>query len=345
MTLDVAAHFSPQGIYLNTATVGLPCQETLEAMQQDTLQWQQGKLDVPGYDALIDRCRKLFGQLIHVPADWVSIGNQVAPFVTLLAQSLKPGTRILAPDNDFTSVLFPFLLREHELDMVLVPQADIPERLESDQSFDWVALSAVQSADGVVAELDSISRAATQSGTKVLLDATHAVSWLDIQPGHWDMLICGAYKWLLSPRGTAFMAIKPELMADIPPIMANWYAGDDIWQSIYGAPLRLAESARRYDISPAWSAWVGTLPALELINSFGVAAIGEHNVGLANRFRLGIGLAESNSAIVSLNRAGVDEKLQAAGIDASVRAGSARLSFHFYNTEQDVDRALQVIVR
>ena len=90
-------------------------------------------------------------------------------------------------------------------------------------------------------------------------------------------------------------------------------------------------------------AWVGTLPALELIDKLGVAAIGAHNISLANRFRRGMGLDESNSAIVSLNQTGIDEKLQAAGVAASVRAGAASLSFHLYNTEEEVDSVLEIM--
>lgn len=343
MNFDHSSQFSPQNIYLNTATVGLPCKATIVAMQQDMTRWQCGELDVPAYDEVIRQCRTLFARLIQVPTDWVAIGHQVAPFITLLAQSLKPGSRILTVDNDFTSVLFPFFVREHAIEIDLVPLKDIPTHLEQDGNYDWVALSAVQSSNGEVADLDAIGQAAKHVGTRIALDTTHAVSWLDIKPEHWDMMVCGAYKWLLSPRGTAFAAIKPELMEDIPPIMANWYAGDSIWESIYSAPLRLAESARRYDISPAWLSWVGTLPALQLIDNLGVAAIGAHNIALANRFRRGMGLADSNSAIVSLKQSGIDEELQAAGVTASVRAGAARLSFHLYNTEDEVDRVLDIL--
>ncbi len=343
MTINCANQFSPKKIYLNTATVGLPCHATVDAMQHDIAHWQFGELNVPAYDEVIKRCRDLFAGLIHTSPDCISIGHQVAPFMTLLAQSLKPGTRILSVDNDFTSVLFPFFVREHEITVDLVALKDIPVQLEKNGNYDWVALSAVQSSNGEVADLDAISQTAQQSGTKVALDATHAVSWLDIKPKHWDMLACGAYKWLLSPRGTAFSAIKPELMEAIPPIMANWYAGENVWESIYSAPLRLAESARRYDISPAWLPWVGTLPALELINSLSVSAIGEHNIALANRFRRGMEMEDGNSAIVSLQQAGIDEKLQAAGVAASVRAGAARLSFHLYNTEDEVDRVLDIL--
>ena len=49
-------------------------------------------------------------------------------------------------------------------------------------------------------------------------------------------------------------------------------------------------SARRLDTSPAWFMWVATAPALATIEEIGVDAIHEHDVGLANRFRAGLGL-------------------------------------------------------
>jgi hypothetical protein len=52
----------------------------------------------------------------------------------------------------------------------------------------------------------------------------------------------------------------------------------------------LAGDARRFDVSPAWMAWVGGAPALELLEAVGTEAIHAHDVGLANRFREGIGL-------------------------------------------------------
>ena len=63
-------------------------------------------------------------------------------------------------------------------------------------------------------------------------------------------------------------------------------------------PLRLPDTARRFDTSPAWFSWVGTEPALELLNEIGVEAIHEHDLRLANRFRAGLGLEPSDSAIV-----------------------------------------------
>ena len=143
-----------------------------------------------------------------------------------------------------------------------------------------VAFSAVQSADGAVADRAAITAAARAAGARVLVDVTQSAGWMAIDAASADYVVCGTYKWLLSPRGTAFLAGSQEALAALPALHAGWYAGGDPWASIYGAPLRLAGDARRLDLSPAWLCWVGTAPALELVEEVGVAAIGAHDVGL-----------------------------------------------------------------
>ena len=105
----------------------------------------------------------------------------------------------------------------------------------------------------------------------------------------------------------------------------------------------LASDARRFDTSPAWFSWVGAAPALELLNRIGVGAVYDHDVALANRFRAGLGMEPSNSAIVSVARDGAAQRLERAGIVAAVRGGRLRASWHLYNTDADVDAALDAI--
>ena len=127
------------------------------------------------------------------------------------------------------------------------------------------------------------------------------------------------------------------------PLAPGWWAGEDPHESYYGPPLRLASSARRLDTSPAWFSWVGAAPALELLEELGVEAIQDHDVALANRFRAGLGLPPGDSAIVSTSMPDAAERLERAGIRAAVRASSLRVSFHVYNTEADVDAALDAL--
>jgi selenocysteine lyase/cysteine desulfurase len=139
------------------------------------------------------------------------------------------------------------------------------------------------------------------------------------------------------------MTVRPERLGAIVPHAAGWYAGEDPLATFFGPPLRLAESARRLDTSPAWFMWVATAPALEVIERIGVVAIHEHDLALANRFRAGLGLEPGDSAIVFCDVVGAAERLERAGIRAAVRGGRLRTSWHVYNTADDVDRALEAL--
>jgi selenocysteine lyase/cysteine desulfurase len=154
-----------------------------------------------------------------VPLDDVAIGSAVSQLLAPIAAALPPGARVVAPDVEFTSNLFP---------------------------------------------------------------------------------------WLAAPD-------VEQLRERLTPYAAGWYAGEDVHASYYGPPLRLATSARRFDISPAWFSYVGAAPALELIEEIGVAAIQAHNVRLANRFLAGLEQPPGNSAIVTVDVPGAEEKLPGPG--------------------------------
>jgi selenocysteine lyase/cysteine desulfurase len=249
---------------------------------------------------------------------------------------------VVAPDVEFTSLLFPFLVQEHRgVTVRLVPAGELPDALDRD--VDIVAFSAVQMATGEVADLDAIAAAAAEHDVVTVVDATQAVGWMAIDATRFDVVAAHAYKWMLSPRGTAFMAIGPGLLETVVPEAAGWYAGEDPLQTFFGPPLRLAASARRLDTSPAWFMWVATAPALAVIEEIGIEAIHEHDLGLANRFRRGLELEPSDSAIVFCDVEGAAEKLERAGIRAAVRGGRLRTSWHVYNTAEDVDRTLDVL--
>jgi selenocysteine lyase/cysteine desulfurase len=340
--LDVTGRFADAGGYLNTASVGLPPDTAWAAFTVAAERWRTGKSQPQEFDATITAARQAWARLLHVPEDWVAIGPQVSPLVGTVAASLPDGAEVLVADGQFTSTLFPWLVQERRgVRVRSVPFAELADGVRPSTTL--VAVEAVRSADGCVADLPAITAAAREHGAKILADTTHGTGWLDVDGAELDYIVCGAYKWLLSPRGTAFLAVRPELQDGLLPHGAGWYAGDEIWNSIYGGPLRIAATGRRFDISPAWLCWEGTLPALQMLEETGIAAIAAHDIGLANRFRGHLGMAPSNSPIVSVAVEGAGERLAAAGISAATRAGAARLSFHLYNTERDADRAADAL--
>jgi selenocysteine lyase/cysteine desulfurase len=255
--------------------------------------------------------------------------------------ALPAGTRVVVPDIEFTSLLFPLLVNSR-LDVRTVPVAEVAGVVA--EGAGAVAFSAVQMSTGEVADLDAILDAASAVDAVTICDATQAVGWLPIDAGRFDALVCAAYKWLMSPRGTAFLTVSDRLLADAVPHSAGWYAGDDVHTSYFGPPLRLAHDARRFDLSPAWFSWVGTAPALELIEEIGVQAIHDHDVALANLFRAGLGMEAANSAIVSAEVPDAAARLERAGIVAAIRGGRLRTAWHVYNDERDVDQVLEVVL-
>ena len=335
--------FEPDGVYLNTASYGLPPRPAWDELQDVLHQWRHGTTSWEPWGEATGRARAAFARLVGVREDDVAEGASVSQLLGLVAASLPEGARVLAPEDDFTSLLFPFLAQAARgIETRTAPLDRLADAVTPDT--DVVAASLVQSANGAVLDLDTVEEAARAGDALVVIDATQACGWLPVDASRVDVLACHAYKWLCSPRGTAFMTLGERLRDRVRPDQANWWAGPDQYGTYYGTPLRLAETARRLDISPAWFPWVGTAPAVELLTEVGVEAIHEHDVALANRFRAGLGLEPGNSAIVSTDVPGAHEKLERAGILAAVRAGSLRASFHLYTTEADVDAALDALV-
>ena len=334
--------WEPAGTYLNTASFGLPPRPAWDALQEALDEWRTGRTSWEHWQHATEEARASFARLLGVESPAVAVGANVSGLIGLVAASMPDGSTILLPEIEFTSTLFPFLVEERRgLSVRTVPAEELPAAI--DAGTDVVAFSAVQMASGEVADLDAISAAARHHGAMTVVDATQACGWLPLRGELFDVVAAAGYKWLLSPRGTAYMYVAPGRLDGIAPTAAGWFAGEDPFASYFGRPLRLAKDARRLDTSPAWHSWVGAAPALGVLEEIGVAAIHEHDLRLANRFRNGLGLEPGDSAIVFVDAPGAEERLEAAGVRAAVRGGRVRTSWHVYNRDDDVDRALDAL--
>jgi selenocysteine lyase/cysteine desulfurase len=337
---DARPLWEPAGVYCNTANYGLPPRPAWDALQAALADWRGGRTSWEHWGESTEGARAAFARLTGVGVERVAVGSTVSELVGSVVTALPDGARVVVPDVEFTSTLFPLLVQPR-LDVRTVPAARLAEAVAD--GADAVAFSAVQMSTGELADLDAIAAAAGEAGAMTFCDATQALGWLPLDASRFDAVTCAAYKWLMAPRGSAFLALSPRLLERAVPHSAGWYAGEDVHASYFGPPLRLARDARRLDLSPAWFSWVGTLPALELLGRIGVEAVHAHDVGLANRFRAGLGLGLSDSAIVSAAVPGAEERLARAGIIAALRGGRLRTSWHVYNDEADVDRVLDAL--
>jgi selenocysteine lyase/cysteine desulfurase len=323
--------------WLNTASYGLPPRTTVEAVRNALDEWQRGARPWASWDLSTGRAREAFARLVGAGPEDVAVGSAVSQMLAPVATSLPAGAGVVVPDIEFTSNLFPWLVQD--LRVRTVPLDRVADAIDGRTAA--VAFSVVQSATGEIAPVEDIVTAARANGALVVADATQALGWLPVDATRFDVLACAAYKWLMAPRGAAFCYLGPVARELIRPSAAGWYAGED--HAYYGPPLRLAASARRFDISPAWFSYVGAAPALELLNDIGVERVREHDVALANRFLAGLGLPPGESAIVSVDVPDAEKRLEAAGISAAVRDGRLRSSFHLYTTDADVDAALDAL--
>jgi len=336
------AEFAPVRGFLDAATCGLPSRATVEAMRDAIDSWQAGKADLAAYDEAVETSRSAYARMVRVDPGAVAIGAQVSSLVGTIGSSLPDGAHVLAVEGDFTSVTYPFEAQAGRgVTVRYVPLERLADEVRD--STDVVAYSLVQSRNGRVAAPE-VREAAAAHGARTVCDVTQAVGWLPVDADAYDVTVCGGYKFLAGPRGTAFLTVRTDdWSAALRPASAGWYAGQDIWSSIYGPAMRLADDARRFDLSPAWLAWVGAAPVLAAFAATDRDELHRYDVDLANAFRAGIDLAPSDSAIVALpddERGTTRNRLAEHGCRTAGRGGSVRLAFHVWNDEGDVTRAL-----
>ena len=214
MEPSIRAQFRPDpGLtYLDTATYGLPPEQTLRVMRDATDAWQAGTAAWVEWDRQAERARAAFGRLVGTIESRVALLPSVSVGVGVVAADLDPGDRVVVPALEFRSVLYPLLVaRERGIDLVEVEDVDrLIEAIVPGTAL--VALSLVQMQTGRVLPIREIVERAEAVGARVLLDATHGVPFvrLDDVIDRIDYIAVAAYKHLLCPRGVAFFVVRED---------------------------------------------------------------------------------------------------------------------------------------
>jgi selenocysteine lyase/cysteine desulfurase len=345
LTIDQAvAQFSDASGYLAVASIGIPPLASVEALRADLDAWYHADRDPQGYDPIVARTRESFARLVGIGPDRVATGSQTSVFASVVAAAVPTGAEVLCVDGDFSSIVFPFQQRS-DIRVRNVPLAALADSITDET---WlVSFSLVQSSTGVVADTRAIAESAAAHGALTFCDVTQAAGVLPVDATMWDATVCHTYKWLCSPRGVAFLTMSHDFQSKLKPMQAGWYAGDDVWQSCYGPDMHLADDARKFDVSPAWQAWVGAEHAIGLFANLDIPSVWAHTSGLGDQLCDALGIPQQHQAIVTWADPDKVElgRLIAAGIRASGRAGRLRASFHLWNTEADVAAVVAALGR
>ena len=329
-------------LFLAAASIGLPTLETVTALREDLDLWSGARRDPMDYDGIIARTREHYARLVGVTSDRIATGSQTSVMTGVLAAAVPDGAEVLCVEGDFSSIVFPFL----QLPGIRVRSVPLAEFAESITGDTWLAVfSHVQSATGRVADVAAIVAAAAKHGAYTYCDTTQSAGVHPVDASLFDATVCHSYKWLCSPRGVAFLTLSERFERELTPIQAGWYAGDAVWQSCYGPNMALASDARRFDVSPAWPAWVGAEPAIRMFSELDIAEVWARASGLGDQLCDALGIEQQHQAIVTwADPDGHDlQRIVAAGIKASGRAGRLRAAFHLWNDESDVEAVVAAL--
>jgi cysteine desulfurase / selenocysteine lyase len=357
-------------IHMNHAGVAPMSMRVRAAVEHVTQLMSEEGFAHEEYTEAVDGLRSSLATLVGVSPDQVSITRGTAHGISLLARGLdwREGDNIVGARLEYPANLFSWMAnRDRGVEMRLVEPLDgrvTPEAVLSllDARTRVVALSFVQFWNGYRIDLAEIGAECRKRGVIFAVDGIQGLGVLpfDLEAMNADFVAAGAGKWLTGPPGVGFTAWRPELLERVNPLLVGTGSVED--RMAYFEPrLEYASTARKFEESAlSWLDVAAFGAAVGLLLEIGIDAISEHVLGLAKRLSEGLVAGgydivepwpretEESSGIVSFNRPGVTQvellrDLTAAGVITRTHRDFVRLSPHFYNTEAEIDRVLEVL--
>ena len=317
-----------------------------------------------------DRVRELASQLINGAPEGIALTRSTAHGMSLVAQGLdwKRADNVVGAEWEYPANVYPWMaLGDYGVEFrqaKLVGGRVLPDAIFSlvDEHTRVVAVSHVEFWNGFRVDIEAIGAECRRRGIVFALDVMQSVGALRVDVSRMPIDFCaaGAGKWLLGPPGIGFCYFTPELMERVRPrvVGADSVVGLDQY---FEPKLEFAFTARRYEesvISMLDTAAFGS--ALDLLLEVGIDVIEKRVLELSARLANGLAArgyelvepwprtSAESSGIVSFRKPGATHQevlrdLTAARVIARTHRDFVRLSPHFYNTEDEVDRVLEVL--
>lgn len=346
--------------YLNTATFGQVPRRAVEAVARHFARRDElACSDFLTWFDEADLIRASLARLIRCePADIAFVPNAATALGLLLGGiDWKPGDRIVSLEREFPNCLYhPALLRSRSVEFVETPWERFYEAVTPNTRL--AVLSEVNYTTGFRPPLAQLARFLRERGVLLFLDGTQSLGALefDARAAQPDMYAVHGYKWLLAPNGAGFIYVHPSLRKRLAPNVIGWRSHRD-WRQVdnlhHGAP-EFKTEAERYEGGMLTFAVLYALGAsVEMILEIGPGAIERRVLALADCTRaclrrLGGRLLSDespyyDSPIVAARferkpASWLARELKARGILVSARHDYLRVSTHFYNNEEDIER-------
>ena len=321
---------------------------------------------------LSDCGKSFFAKLINAKPEELAVVENTSMGLNIAANVLKypKGSKVVTTDLEYPSVVYPWLRRNLNVKVEYVKSVNGKvllsdfERAVDDKTV-AVAISHVEYFNGFRNDLKAISEIAHEHGAYVIVDAIQSAGAIsvDVKKDDVDFLACACYKWLLGPAGAGYLYIKEELIEKFEPPFIGWMSVKpevfetidfwDIWK------LNLSKTASRFEVgTPSRISIVGIIEALKLLLKFGTEKIENRILKLTDHLinavkDLGLELQtpeerQHRSGIVNFKISKpkeLAEKLKTKDIIVSARAHGLRVSPHFYNTTEEINRLIEEVER
>lgn len=367
-------------LHLNNAGAALLAQPTLDAMTAHLrLEAEIGGYEAAAasQDAIGAAYAGIAG-LLGGRADEVALFDNAthAWNAAFYSVPLGPGDRILTGRAEYGSNVLAYwqVAERTGAEVVVVPndrhgQLDTTALAElADERAKLIGVSHVPTGGGLVNPAVEIGRIARAAGVLFLLDATQSAGQfpVDVDAIGCDLLTGTGRKFLRGPRGTGFLWVRTAALERLDPFVAE--IGSTTWDG--GRGFSWAAGARRFE---SWeNSYVNILglgAAVRQTLHLGADAIGERTAMLGARLRgqldelPGVSthdLGQVRCAIVTARVEGVPAaevaaELGRAGVNVSTTVAAhsqlddravhplVRFSPHYYNTEEELDRAVELV--
>jgi kynureninase len=301
----------------------------------------------------------------------ISMHENVTTAQAVVLSCLRPEPRrrkIVCLEMDFPSLVY--LYRGHEargFDVHLVPaEPDLTTALERvleaiDESTVLVALSHVLFRNSYIMDVGAVAARAHAVGARILVDTYQSAGIIpvDVAALGVDFAVGGCLKWLCGGPGNAFLYTRPDLLPTLNPSFTGWVGHRDPFSFDTGPRVPRADAMRMMNGTPAIPAYYAAMPGLEIIREVGVERIRAKSQAMTSRlFDLidGHGFSSTASrkpkrlagtvAVTVPDARHVARTLKARDFIVDYRVGvGIRISPHFYNTADELDRLMDEIVR
>ena len=360
--------------YLNHAGTGPLPERAIDVLAQWN-RWRAEPWRVTDRDAVLPglaHVRTLCASLIGAKPTEIALVPNTSFGLNVAARALPldPGDVVLVSDGEFPAVIYAWRAVEETrgIRLRVLPTRDgLLDEVALLAALDAgdvraVTVSWVSFATGYRVDLARLGAACRLRGIYFVVDAVQGLgpAQLDIRTCHADIVACGAHKWLLSPWGTGFLYVREDLIPRLAPPIVGWFIGprsEDYAQMLHYDFQHFAD-ARRFEVMTMPSHdFMAMGRSLELLLELSPQAV-ERRVRALTDHMVAWALDRADIKLVtpadSCRRAGIvalaprdpiasSERLRAAGVIHSLREGAIRFAPYFYNTTEEVQRALALL--